>query len=213
MTISLVLGYGVFLDNDEIYKKYLDECLKIIQANPSEFVITSGGNVSHLHPYYSEAESVANYLVTQNRSLELKTTLEENSYSISQKIHNCRDLVANFDFKPSKLNVICDSLDIPKVFLITQMRFNTILGNGFNESDIYLGLMNAFKSVNDLSVPVKVEFGKCAFYGLPRNHSKADIYNEIIESILEISFDKYPELENIYSSMRKKALRQEKTKV
>jgi hypothetical protein len=198
MNLNILIGYGVYLDGDTKYQEYLDRSLEILKSSPAEVLITSGGNVNRNYPYYSEAESVANYLVSNLRSLEMKTILEESSFTASQKIRNCHQIAVSQNYTPSKLSVVCDSLDIPKIFFLTMYFFNDILNNNFTEEDIYISLLRFLENIKDFSKSIQFEFGKCSFYGLPREHNLGDIYHSIVLSMAEIGFAKFQAAEQIH---------------
>ncbi len=108
---ALLLGYGIFDEKNEEYKKYVDEFARFVAENSIKKVILCGGKTSVKFPTVSEAESIAKYLNPKISGSSVM--LVDESFTAYQNIKFAKRFIN--DISDSQITVFCDSIRYFKV--------------------------------------------------------------------------------------------------
>ena len=126
MNITIVLGYGVFKEDNLQYKGYLDDALKLIEENKSDLVVTTGGFSNKDLPNLSEAASVRDYFIKVSPNLADKIIFEEQALSTPQNLEFCKKLLEDKNISWDKLYITCDSIRLPKISYLALSCFKNL---------------------------------------------------------------------------------------
>lgn len=203
MTITIILGYGIYSEENTTYKNYLDIAAGIIKGTQTDLIITTGMASNHNYPDLTEAQSMKQYLVDKVNGIPF--LLEESSLSTQQNVSLSAELMTEKKINPDKLIIICDSIRLPKTFFFTLHYFNDLLGLKLTEEEIYKELMIlTLKEKPDFSQDVKLSHKQIDFYGICMERTLKDISNQITGTLEELAFIRYPDLEKQFLEIRKK---------
>ncbi len=118
MILTIILGYGIFFEQNSQYRKYLDQCVSVINETNTTHIITTGGCTNNEYPNLSEASTVAEYIKKHVPHLSENIFLEENSLTTLQNIEFAKDLISQKQILPEKIYITCDSIRASKVFYL-----------------------------------------------------------------------------------------------
>ena len=203
MIITIILGYGIYSEENTPYKNYLDITAGIIKGTHTDLILTTGTASNKNFPSLTEAQSMKDYLLDKVNGTPF--LLEEKSLSTQQNISCSASLLNEGQKVPDKLVVICDSIRLPKTIFFTLHYFNSILKMDLSEKQIYEELMNlTLKNKADFSQDVKLSYRQIDFYGIGMDRTYRDISNQIIGTLEELAFIRYPDLEKKFLEIRRK---------
>lgn len=202
MIITIILGYGIYTDENTSYKNYLDIAAGIIKGTQTDLIITTGMATNPNYPDLTEAQSMKEYLKDKVNGIPF--LLEETSLSTQQNISLSAALMAKNKMNPDKLIIISDSIRLPKTFFFTLHYFNDLLGFKLSEEQMYRELMMlTLKEKPNFSQDVKLLYKQIDFYGIGMERTFKDISNQIIGTLEELAFIRYPNLEKQFLELRK----------
>ena len=95
MKVAIVLGYGVFDENNQEYKDYLDWIAQDIKNSKIERAILCGGYTNNTKPELSEAQSIHDYLKILLPNFDF--FLEDKSLTTPQNFENAAKQVNKGD--------------------------------------------------------------------------------------------------------------------
>lgn len=200
MAIVAILGYGIFKENNLVYKSYLDKCLEVIKENQADKIILCGGFTNKKYPNISEASSMANYLVKEYPILKDKVILEEKSISTLENIRFVFEIIRDTNATPNKIIFCSDSMRIFKVFFMASSFAKELS----QEKEIYSRLADEILSEKiNFSDTIRLKFENLEFVGLNMQRKKEEIISQIPKTILGIAAMKYPDLEDRGNTHRK----------
>ena len=117
MIITIILGYGIYSEENTPYKNYLDITAGIIKGTRTDLIVTTGIASNKNFPSLTEAQSMKDYLADKVGGIPF--FLEEKSLSTQQNISYSAELLNEKQKIPDKLVVICDSIRLPKTIFFT----------------------------------------------------------------------------------------------
>ncbi len=204
MHITIVLPYGVFEESNLQYQAYLARTARILKENNTDIVMFCGGYTNKNLPHLSEATSVLRYL-QQNINNLSKHFIEERSLTTPQNLEFVRDILVQEKITPTKLSIICDSIRAPKVFFLAHDYFGKLLEKSVEEKELYRFLLEeGLVKERDITKDVSFDFKHIHIHGIALQRSKQEIGHQVIATMEEIVFSKYPELHASYIQARKK---------
>jgi hypothetical protein len=205
MNVTVILGYGVFTEDNLQYKAYLDSVLTLLKSLYSDKVVVTGSMTNSEHPGKEEAMSQKEYLVKQSSQLENKILLENQSLSTPQNLEFSLKLLKQQNIDISKLDVICDSIRSPKVFYLSCFFFNALLKLNISEEGVYSQLFNQLVDKNiDITKDSLFSYKNLVIHGVNLHRDPSEIGLQVTSSMLEVGFTKYPELEKQFLVWRRK---------
>lgn len=203
MIITIILGYGIYSEENTAYKNYFDIAAGIIKGTKTDLIITTGAASNKNYPGITEAQSMKDYL--NDRVGDIPFLLEEQSLSTQQNVSISAKIIAKKNKIPTKIIIICDSIRLPKTIFFTLYYFNEILKLNLTEKQIYEELMHiTLKNKPDFSQDVKLLYRQIDFYGIGMDRTYRDISNQIIGTLEELAFIRYPDLEKKFLEIRRK---------
>lgn len=104
MTITIILGYGIYSEENTTYKNYLDIAAGIIKGTQTDLIITTGMASNRNFPDITEAQSMKQYLVDKVNGIPF--LLEERSLSTQQNVSLSAALMAKDKVNPDKLIIM-----------------------------------------------------------------------------------------------------------
>lgn len=203
--ITILLPYGIFEKSNLQYKKYLDQAFEIINKSTDQKLVFCGG-LTNNKTSLSEAKSLKNYFLEQNSNFnEDNIFLEEKSLTTPQNLKFALEILKEKEIVPSFIQIICDSIRVPKVYYFALTYFSALLGQDISEEQIYHTLLAKFVEHKlDLTKQIKVEYEKISIVGLSLTRTEKELGQQILATMEEIGGAKYPSLEEKILAIRKK---------
>lgn len=193
-SITIILNYGVFIKPNPDYQQYLDSALeKSLLTNP-DFIIICGGVTNSKYPELSEAESVQSYYLETHSELANKFLIEPTSNTTPQNLENSLEIIKNKNIELTKLNIICDSIRIPKVFFLSLSLFFPDLSD-----------KDKLKILQDICLSAEPIFTYeyLSVSGIPLSNTIELAKHQIVSSMLEMHYLDYPDLHDQFIAWRK----------
>jgi len=196
--ISIILGYGVFVEPNPEYQSYLNQVKNFILERDVDTIIITGGFTNPVIPHLSEASSISKYLFPQSDKLNI--ILEEKSLTTYQNLLFSRDIIsANIKTLDSIL-VIADSIRVPKVFFhALQIFFNIAI----KESLDLLISESRLHNPDILPDPISFSHQNLTVQGITLSCDPKQIAQQITSSLVESHYSEYPELNQDFVAWRK----------
>jgi len=204
MNIAIVLGYGVFIPPQPEYQNYLKSALKICQEHQSDLIITCGGCSNKNHPTLSESESIGRFFLQLDPNLESHLYFENRSLSTPENLQFSRDYLASKNLTPEKIFITCDSIRVPKVFMLALQYFSSIYNFNLSEADRFQILGDIYTTQSpDLIRNVIYSYQHISIMGIPLSQTAQLASGQIVSSMLEMHAPDYPDLHQQFLAWRK----------
>ena len=198
-SVTILLPYGIFEKSNLQYKKYLDEAIEIIAKSPENKLVLCGG-LTNVKTSLSEAQSLKNYMIEKLPNIENNIFLEHKSLTSPQNLMFARDVLKANEIIPSSLQIICDSIRVPKIYFFALTYFSSI-----PEEDIYQSLLAQFIEHRiDWTQQVKVEYQNISIIGLSLGRTVKELGTQIFSTMEEVAAARFPNLEEDIIALRKK---------
>ncbi len=191
--VALILPYGVFEESNLQYKEYLDTAFEKVTASNNAKIVISGGFSNKNFPDLSEAQSVKNYFVTKNPTFSDKLIIEETALTTARSIEIVSRLY------PIHF-IVCDSIRAPKVFYLAATHVLHM-----PEEEIYRSLGKlSLQDNGNVTTDIEYQLPNLTISGINLKRSIEEVADQIVSSMEEVAFTKYPKLHEQYIEYRKK---------
>lgn len=201
-SISIVLGYGVFTKGQVEYEAYLRRTFEIVKD--SDLIITCAGASNKDYPELTEAESMASLFMEIDPSISQKIFLETESFSTPQSIEFAARYLISHKLFAENIRIICDSCRAPKAFYTALNCLGPIFGRFISEKDATRFLGQIATTIPDLTKEVDFTNEGISVHGIPLSTSIEELSRQIMSSMIEVNFLRYPELHEEFIAFRKK---------
>lgn len=201
--IGIILGYGVFIQPNPNYQKYLDSVYRHFSKNHPDLLIICGGYSNKNYPDISESKSIATFYHHYYPNIKFPIILEEQSLTTAQNLQFALKLL-----KPNEslcVNIICDSIRVPKVINLALKIFDPIYHFNLSEPQCLKILMKYYLQP-DFNLLKKIHFSQSqlSITGIPLSKSAKLASSQILSSMLEMHYLDYPDLHQQFITWRKK---------
>lgn len=205
-TISLVLGYGIYLPSNTAYfDRYFSYIIPALQSALPDYIITTGGHTNSQHLDLSEAETIRDLLIEKLPGYDPSHIIAESeSFTSLDNLLKSQQLISTLPGDQKQLTIYCDSCRVPKIAYLSLGIFQpAVPATEKDHLEQFISLILTDKTP-DYSQRLTLSHPSFTLEGIPLSSEPSHFANQALSSMLEMHYLDYPDLHQRFISWRKK---------
>ena len=121
MNIAIIHGYGVVDMEKPFYQTYITQCTEYIQNHNIDTIICSGG---FTNPNITISEAQSLQIALQDKGIQAKRILEENSLTTFENIQNITKIVNLSEY--DQVHILSSNYHLPKTMYLSLLTYQNL---------------------------------------------------------------------------------------